>query len=142
MPKDYSYSPYEFFYDYSFSDYNYASSYVLTYRQKLTDTLYCPDRIILNKELLVLTYEPDPNDNMSFSLQNDVLGVFNACKDRIGVFGSYKFLNNEMNKVLHELYLQGIYKMAPWGTVIYNQDDQVMEYVLKALYLKNINNAL
>ena len=139
MQRSYSYSPYEFFYDCSFSDYNHhVSSYVLTYRQKLTDTLYCPDRIIFNKELLVLTYEPNFNDTMSIDLRNDVLGIFNASKDRVGVFGSYKFLNNEMNKLLNEMYLKGMYKMEPYGTVLYNQDDQVMEYVLRALYLKAI----
>lgn len=133
--KNFTYSVSEFFYDNSFIDYN-QSTYVLTYRQKLTDTLYCPDKIVLNQQLWVLAYEPKITTDLTINAHHDVLGIFNAAKDKVGVYGSYQFLEKNMHKIIHELYEDGVYMFAPFGTVIYNQHDEVMEYVLKALYLK------
>lgn len=132
MLKNYSYTPSEFFYDNRFNDYN-TNNYILTYNQQLENDFKCPNKIVINQtQLFVLPYKPDSIDIKL----TDVIGVFDAMQDEIGVFGSHRFLDTRLGIILQEtLGREGLYKLAPLGGVILDRYHQPIEYILRGLYL-------
>ena len=138
LRKNYSYTVSEFFYDKSFIDYD-QNSYVLTYNQNLGNDLYCPSKIILSERLFVIPYSPKIITNefsLDFSL-HDAIGTFDAAKDHIGVFGKHQFINTDLGNRLKDMFGEdGLYTLAPIGNVIFDQDNNAIEYILQALYFK------
>lgn len=127
-----SYSAHEFFYDFSFIDYN--RDYILEFEKPTLEGFTCPKKVLLANDLKIFSMKPTTNTMNSLQI---VIGSFNGEKDQYGIYGECKFVSDKIYEISNELFNIG-FQLAPIGDLMYTGTNQIIEYFLRGLYLKPI----
>jgi hypothetical protein len=125
----------EFFYDRSFDDYYrfYLMKFNEPFEGKKLGKIIMPTA---NINILTSCPKDIKNNNNNIDILKTSIGKFTVFQDSIGVYGHCHFFNDSIKNVVLSLISEG-YSLAPHGISIMSSENEILKYLLSAVYVKN-----